>query len=858
MIFNKQIKKNQIISKILELINKIIYFIGLFLTGSIIFFLIYYNTSGLKHAHSPTQFIKTFNSKILDNYLGIDLSKSFDYFNIIGINILSKFSGSELENVYLELSQKTILGLEMQRNLRKENGGEIPKSFIRTYPANIKYNKNNYKVKIRSKGVRNIHWMSKDKMSYKIDLIGDKRLWGLEEFAMQKPITRNYTYEYLFHKLLNHVGLTSIKYFFINLYINDQNLGVYAIEESFSKELIERQSLRNGPIFGLSEEFGEVYPDVKFDIYSSNYWISQFPDLTEQAFSILNDIKNQKDHINNHFNLEKWAKYFAIMDLTGSYHGSMAKSVKFFYNPTTALFEPIGYDLHKGAGNFQNFILLDFLQETKPNCLYLCAHEYWFERFFKSENKSLNSEFLDYYIKYLKKYSDKNFIDQFLKINNLELKKYNYAIYQDNSKTDKINRVGLGYFLYDEELLYDRANLINQRIKSINLDSVTISIDKNLIKYEDYQATNFPVKVKFKSCKNKADEKDYYFAGKMEFAFYGECEIVEIFDSDKKFKKINLNKNIILSSNLSKKNKNKFKNLSEKKNILEISNNKYLIDKNILIDDFYKINKNETFIFDKKIEINIINNSTLFVEGNLIFKGDNNQFTKVISSDKSGSIIFNNNKYIFQNILFENLSAPNLNNYILYGGINFINSDIKLSNIYIKNSQNEDAINLINSKSIIKNIFFENIKADALDIDFGNIEFKNIQCKKILNDCVDISGSNVQGSLLYAENTKDKVISIGENSRVNINNIDIKNNNVGIAVKDGSSATLSKVKFDNNNYDVIVFNKKKEFEKPELKINEPYNLNKKKILQSKGTSLFLDNKILTGQHDDNYINSIIY
>ena len=48
----------------------------------------------------------------------------------------------------------------------------------------------------------------------------------------------------------------------------------------------------------------------------------------------------------------------------------------------------------------------------------------------------------------------------------------------------------------------------------------------------------------------------------------------------------------------------------------------------------------------KKIEINIINNSTLFVEGNLIFKGDNNQFTKVISSDKSGSIIFNNNKYM--------------------------------------------------------------------------------------------------------------------------------------------------------------------------------------------------------------------
>ena len=33
--------------------------------------------------------------------------------------------------------------------------------------------------------------------------------------ALQKPITRNYTYEYLFHKLLGHVGLININYFFI-------------------------------------------------------------------------------------------------------------------------------------------------------------------------------------------------------------------------------------------------------------------------------------------------------------------------------------------------------------------------------------------------------------------------------------------------------------------------------------------------------------------------------------------------------------------------------------------------------------------------------------------------------------------
>ena len=70
------------------------------------------------------------------------------------------------------------------------------------------------------------------------------RIWGLEEFSIQKPITRNYTYEYLFHKFLEEAGLLSLKYFFVNLNFNDENRGLYAVEESFSKELLERQKKR--------------------------------------------------------------------------------------------------------------------------------------------------------------------------------------------------------------------------------------------------------------------------------------------------------------------------------------------------------------------------------------------------------------------------------------------------------------------------------------------------------------------------------------------------------------------------------------------------------------------------------------
>jgi hypothetical protein len=158
-------------------------------------------------------------------------------------------------------------------------------------PAKIKLNNQVYDIKLRTKGVRKLHWGEKNSTSYKIDMIGDNRLWGMEEFSLQKPITRNYTYEYLFHKLLGHVQLININYFFVNLYLNNQDLGVFAVEESFSKELVERNKKRNGPIFSLKDELSEYFPNVKFELYSENYWISQNKELTQNAFSILNSLK---------------------------------------------------------------------------------------------------------------------------------------------------------------------------------------------------------------------------------------------------------------------------------------------------------------------------------------------------------------------------------------------------------------------------------------------------------------------------------------------------------------------------------------------------------------------------------------
>lgn len=812
--------------------------------------------------YTPIALIMKVNDKVLNKYVGLDLRNFFEYLQIAKLNLVSSFVSNKLENVYLEIDQETILGLELQRKLRSQQSGELSDNEKIYLPAKITFKNKGYKIKMRTKGGRQIHWNKKDTTSYKIDMIGDKRLWNMEEFSFQKPITRNYTYEYLFHNLLGHVGLIKINYFFINLYLNDQNLGIFAVEESFSKELIERQKKRNGPILSIKDEVGEYFPNIKYEMYSENYWKDNYPDLTRKVFSTLNNLRSKNFNINNHFDIDKWAKYFAIMDLTGAYHGSLIKSVKLFYNPVTGLFEPIGYDLHKGAGIFNDFILADFLQEetkyNKTSCSFICSHKEWYLKFFKLDNGQINSNFVEKYTKYLIEYSDNDFIKNFISKFDEELLLYNNAIYKDYSKTDRINWIGAGFFVYDDEYIYNRAKLIRNRLKSSSLNNIEISKLKERFFFEDYQNSNFPLLATTMDCKNQSDKKKFFLAGKMSFILETTCKKIKVSTYDGDSKIFELKENIIISQDQNIFFKNNFKNLSANNNFTKISDYKYLSNNNISIEENSIIKTNDRFVIGKTNSINIINNSILYVEGDIDFLNDKENLTKIYSNDGSGSIIFVNNEYNFKNIIFKNLSRPLLDGRILYGGVNFINSKIKLENIYLADSNNEDGINIINSNSELINMSFENIKADALDVDFGKLNFFNINCTNIKNDCLDISGAYVEGQKFVTKHVFDKSISVGENSNVSISDINISDSNIALTVKDGSKAFFKDLYLDKNKFDVALFNKKNEFLKPSLKLENINFLNNQKILQSKGTEFIVDDKKLIGNYSDKFINNKIY
>ena len=93
--------------------------------------------------------------------------------------------------------------------LRRKNAGftTIYKVEFNNYKAKIIHNDKIYNASIRLKGDRYIHWNEENKSSYRINIRQNKRILGLKKFSLQKPRTRNYIYEWIFHELNSENGL---------------------------------------------------------------------------------------------------------------------------------------------------------------------------------------------------------------------------------------------------------------------------------------------------------------------------------------------------------------------------------------------------------------------------------------------------------------------------------------------------------------------------------------------------------------------------------------------------------------------------------------------------------------------------
>ena len=196
---------------------------------------------------------------ILKRYL-VSLNKDIDVINL-------DIKLDELEKIRNKRNEALEIGI-----LTKGDDDEIK--------ASISYENKKYPVKLRLKGDYADHLIG-EKWSFRLKPRRGRTFKGLTEFSFQHPRTRSYLKEYIFHLFLKESNLPHLRYEFFKLILNGKNLGTFALEEHFTKELVEYNRLRESPIFQFScdLEMSERARNLTLDgqehpnLYIKNIWM---------------------------------------------------------------------------------------------------------------------------------------------------------------------------------------------------------------------------------------------------------------------------------------------------------------------------------------------------------------------------------------------------------------------------------------------------------------------------------------------------------------------------------------------------------------------------------------------------------
>ena len=226
--------------------------------------------------------------------------------------------------------------------------------------AEISFLNESHNCKIRLKGDLSDHW-SGEKFSLRVEMKDDSLIKGMSRFSLQDPVTRNNTAEWLYQKSLKREGVMGVRYDFVNLFINGKPMGIYAIEEHFSKELIESNSRREGVIVNFEDyllwkkfpvslatniDWNSIYRSAAAEV-RNNRRVQKNEVLNIQkttAVNLLRALQESSLPASQIFDSAKLGKFLAITRLWGAEKALFYGDINFYFNPVTCLLEPIGFD----------------------------------------------------------------------------------------------------------------------------------------------------------------------------------------------------------------------------------------------------------------------------------------------------------------------------------------------------------------------------------------------------------------------------------------------------------------------------------------------------------------------------------
>jgi hypothetical protein len=691
-------------------------------------------------------------------------------------------------------------------------------------------------VKMRLKGDWNDHLAGR-KWSFRIHVRNGEQLFGLRKFSIQNPRTRGYQSELMYFEALKTYDIMSPRYSFVNVTLNGEPMGIMALEEFFTKELLERNRRREGVIVRFDEslvwdsEDGLSNEGVgwhgAFDYFSNavidgigSGQIMESPALSQQyavAVGLLRGFINKQLKASDVFDAEQIGRFLAVSDMFGSWHAIAWTNMRFYLNPVTLRLEPIAYDatLQKhfaGSASIINDepLILQIMQDPAVLAIYqktlaelsvmlksgdlvasLREKEAEHLPVLQSEFRLVGNFPLDYLQPRVEALQERfgassdSLEDEFFLLWDPEQTAY--------SKLAHVRVLGRG----DGRQL-EISNAIPKKVLVTGVHWVdAVSGERRAL-----PGIELPLTLPARGIGDLAES--WYFGLDQEPEGDGWfVEVTARLSMRSWEQKIPgylsylplAHSPVPVSSIAEQLQVHTFLQHDAATGDLVIPEGTWSVTEALVTPPGVAlvVKAGATLQFSETAVA--ILHGALRIEGKMdapvVFEGAAGDFGRwsgliVLEADKPSEI---------SHWLVRNTTGVKLPGWSLTGGINFYKSDVRISDSSFLDSHGEDALNIIHSDFVIDSTEIRGTASDAFDADFSNGTVSGSRFSAIGKagggDAVDVSGSVIEVLDTTFTDVSDKALSVGERSTMTAANLSIEAVGTGAAAKDGSTLTLS-------------------------------------------------------------------
>lgn len=728
-----------------------------------------------------------------------------------------------LEVIHLDIKFEALEKLRAKRAQALEIGVLVSSSddFV---PATIRHADRSIKAKIRLKGDMLDH-LEGDKWSLRVQVRKNDQLFGMRRFSLQAPSVRDHQAEPIFLAHMRREGVLTPRYTFVDLVLNGTDLGVMAVEEHFSKELLEAQSRREGVILRFDESafWQNLALNGTFGPYSNfrtamlkpfrGSRVARSPQLSSDlgaAVGLMTAFMENKLSAEDVFDVELMARFMAVCEVWRTHHPLIWHNLRFYYNPLIARLEPVAFD-----GNVQSGNQPPGLVSAGGGFTPMLLQDEAFRRIFTRTLRRVASEMANGTIGIWASERERQITPALqegmeyiapLQLEALAARASMLAEIETEHFDLYVPPLGDPKMQFPEALTAHlcractekRLELINTLPVPVEVLAIHVSQKKGappkltppqlltplplLVPKTPFMAEPNPISVMLDNS-SELEHFDFEFTVRV----IGQdrshrIPATDYFDA--------LTQSPLPSSTLEEAlARHPFLRIAPDSQQLIGSAGAWLVTGPVILPQGIGLT------LEAGTELLFQKGMYLVASGPLRFEGSADRPIRLRPQEGTetwGGLVVTNSAlpHVWRHVSVESTSGFEEKGWRLTGGITFRKADIEISDSSFSGSLAEDALNLIRSRFRMRNVVFHDSISDAFDADFSDGTIRGGIFQTSGGDGLDVSGATIDVEATQFFDIADKAISVGEQSRLSVRNVTIERVGTGIASKDASTLTF--------------------------------------------------------------------